>query len=192
MAAKNRKKSPLNVDVTEISDASTTIEGQCKGKDLAPEIPELSPKQNIAYAFRIYRTAGQIIVEGKIETKLELKCARCLKDIDYPMKASFRVIFQKQTDTFSDFEELTAEDLDVRFYKDTIIELAPVISEELLLAIPMSVLCDEECQGLCSNCGQNLNEGQCQCETDEIDPRFAKLKDLFIDKNKNKSEDKGE
>jgi len=45
-------------------------------------------------------------------------------------------------------------------------------------------LCDEECEGLCPNCGANLNKGECSCETDAddeelIDPRLAKLQDFF-------------
>jgi uncharacterized protein len=57
--------------------------------------------------------------------------------------------------------------------------LAPLIRELVWLAIPMKHLCDPECRGLCSHCGVNLNDGQCQCEEIRVDPRLARLKELL-------------
>jgi uncharacterized protein len=46
------------------------------------------------------------------------------------------------------------------------------------MAVPMKALCDEDCAGLCQKCGQNLNQGKCDCPAEEIDPRWAKLNEL--------------
>jgi uncharacterized protein len=52
-----------------------------------------------------------------------------------------------------------------------------LLREEAILAIPMGALCRPDCAGLCPQCGQNWNEGPCDCEQDEIDPRFAALRE---------------
>ena len=61
-----------------------------------------------------------------------------------------------------------------------VIDLEPIIREHLLLALPMSAVCREDCSGLCTNCGQNLNEKQCGCETKFVDPRLAALKNIKL------------
>jgi len=54
------------------------------------------------------------------------------------------------------------------------------VREQVLLAIPMSAVCREDCAGLCAQCGQNLNEKKCGCETKVIDPRLAPLKNIKL------------
>ena len=50
---------------------------------------------------------------------------------------------------------------------------------EILVNLPMKVLCREDCKGICSRCGKNLNEGTCDCDKSELDPRMAQILDIF-------------
>jgi uncharacterized protein len=59
------------------------------------------------------------------------------------------------------------------------IDLAPILRENAILVAPMHVLCRPDCRGLCSQCGQDLNEVQCDCEHSAIDPRLEALKNWF-------------
>jgi uncharacterized protein len=45
----------------------------------------------------------------------------------------------------------------------------------------MKPLCSEDCKGICPQCGQDLNEGECDCEIETVDPRLAKLKEFYND-----------
>jgi len=63
--------------------------------------------------------------------------------------------------------------------EDGMIDLAPLVRELSLLSVPIKVLCRPDCQGLCQECGANLNLGECGCATDDIDPRFAVLEALL-------------
>ena len=67
-----------------------------------------------------------------------------------------------------------------------ILDLTEVLQDNLLLGIPMKILCQEDCAGFCSLCGQDLNEGQCQCEKDDLDPRLAGLKVLLTSNSESK------
>ena len=54
-----------------------------------------------------------------------------------------------------------------------------MVCEDMLLSIPIHAICRPDCQGLCAQCGQNLNDAACNCRPDEIDPRLAPLQQLL-------------
>ena len=62
-------------------------------------------------------------------------------------------------------------------------DLAGLLWEEFVLALPVRPLCKPDCKGLCPDCGKNLNEGSCSCVRDEGDPRLAALRGLKVKKN---------
>src|SRR5699024_11691418 len=64
-------------------------------------------------------------------------------------------------------------------YNNRHINLERAVINEVILALPMKSLCSSDCKGICQKCGKNLNEGKCDCEIDDIDPRLAKLKELL-------------
>jgi uncharacterized protein len=71
------------------------------------------------------------------------------------------------------------EDEDLQYVADDKVDLVPYVEETLLLHLPYAALCQESCKGLCPNCGTDLNEQECGCNTDVIDPRLAALGDFF-------------
>ena len=147
---------------------------------------------SISYCDNSYKLTSPICVEGKIKntsdgTFLDCEvqysiadnCARCLDEVEvnlkYPIKG---LLVKKQID------EDKIEEHDVYLLNEETLNLLPIIEDSLSFNMPQRVLCDEECEGLCPNCGANLNKGQCSCYTDAddeelIDPRLAKLQDFF-------------
>jgi uncharacterized protein len=73
--------------------------------------------------------------------------------------------------------EVGADDLDVFAFDGERVDLEPLFREELVLAVPYAPLCKEDCKGLCSQCGADLNSGACGCRP-PIDPRLAALTKL--------------
>lgn len=119
-----------------------------------------------------------IAVDGELSIDMELACSRCLDStkahIVIPLSEKF-----KQVDSVEETDEDEDKDDDFIEVAGERLNLLPVVEESLLLFMPFAPLCDNECRGLCPNCGQNLNERKCSCSTEKIDPRFAALKDLF-------------
>jgi uncharacterized protein len=104
------------------------------------------------------------------ESTWEYQCGRCLEPVDYVIKGEIiRSIVKDGND--GDDECVVVE--------STVIDLYDVIYNDIVLNLPTQVMCDEECKGLCPNCGVNLNTGACECSVDDVDPRLAKLKNLF-------------
>jgi uncharacterized protein len=72
------------------------------------------------------------------------------------------------------------EAADQQLFNGKTIDLDPIVREQVLLALPMNAVCREDCQGLCAQCGQNLNEKKCGCETKVADPRLAPLANIKL------------
>ena len=114
-----------------------------------------------------------------IKTDVMMDCTRCLepvaKHFDFPVRA----IFVGSSDDITENEaEISDDALDESVVRDGQINLAEVVREQILLALPEQIFCREDCKGLCPKCGANLNLIDCKCTNDEVDPRWEALKSL--------------
>jgi len=140
-------------------------------------------------------TGGGIWAQGSLHADLDLECSRCLRRFAFPVKLPFDEEFREgagpgrraaaagvaaAADAPGADEDapLTQREDDVILYRDDAIDLAAPAIEALILAVPMKPVCDSACRGLCPRCGQDLNEGECDCETETSDPRLAALSEL--------------
>jgi len=121
---------------------------------------------------RATRIESGIFVQGTVATQIHQECIRCLAPVTLPvefhLEETYRLPGTKLT------EEAT-----YAVGSDGWIDLTPLLREQAWLSIPMKVLCQPECKGLCPHCGINFNEASCSCEHDEIDPRLEALKELL-------------
>ena len=106
---------------------------------------------------------------------LEMPCDRCLE----PVEQTINIDYFKDLDFNKTQEEKIAE-LDEEIYLDgTIFDSEVFIENEVLVNLPMKVLCSPDCKGICNRCGANLNLGSCKCNNAELDPRMSKILDVF-------------
>lgn len=112
---------------------------------------------------------------GKISLDVIIPCARCLEDV----QTSLVVEFDKEVDMkLSEEERLNALD-ESDFLHGYNLDVDKLVYGEALLNWPSRVLCEEDCKGLCKVCGQNLNRKTCNCDSTDLDPRMAKIRDIF-------------
>ncbi|MFW5872616.1 MAG: YceD family protein, partial [bacterium] len=90
---------------------------------------------------------------------------RCLEKFEY----NFNIDIEKELNK-----------LDIKDIKE--VDIRQILKSNIFLDLPIKPLCSEDCKGLCPQCGQNLNKGDCNCERDIIDPRLAKLEKFFDEK----------
>ncbi|MDR9854493.1 DUF177 domain-containing protein [Paenibacillus sp. VCA1] len=114
-------------------------------------------------------------VQGKLSVELDMACSRCLK----PVHQHLNIPFHERFKLVKAPEEIQDEDDDTIYVDDETVDLVPYVEESFVLHIPMTAVCKEDCKGLCPNCGADLNEGACDCDTETVDPRLAALKDFF-------------
>lgn len=104
-----------------------------------------------------------------------IPCDRCLEDVRH----EFVLNFTKHVDMGLSDAELTEELDESNFIDGYHLDVDRILSNEILSEWPEKVLCREDCKGLCSVCGQNLNTGSCDCEDTGLDPRMSVVRDLF-------------
>ena len=101
-----------------------------------------------------------------------VECVRCLEPFAYRLSFSL-------TDRFLPASEAAHDEDAFPISNDNSVDLSEPLREIILLSLPMHAVCRPDCRGLCPQCGQNLNFGQCDCQKEEIDPRLAILKQLL-------------
>ncbi len=125
---------------------------------------------------------GQIRITGSLQTKLELVCARCLEPVVEEVSRDFDLFYRPmKTIAKEDEVRLREDDTEIAFFEGQGLFLADVLAEQVLLALPMKVICRGDCRGLCPHCGVNLNSEECRCESHAADPRLAPLARLKLD-----------
>ena len=127
----------------------------------------------------IRREGDRVKVRGRVTGRIQLECDRCLKPVEVAVDSKFQLeyVTPKEYEALQE-GDLTEEQLDLATYDGDAIDVDALVTEELLLAAPDHLLCDEACKGMCAVCGVNKNIADCTCETKETDPRWAGLKDL--------------
>ena len=119
------------------------------------------------------------LVDGRTSASGKVSCGRCLEPVVWQMDSTFDLeVALAETAPLDPELTLDEADLDVVFLEELLLDLERLAIEQVLLEMPIRVLCSEECAGLCPLCGANRNvEDACRCEP-EADPRWAALKDL--------------
>ncbi|MFN0279249.1 MAG: YceD family protein [Pyrinomonadaceae bacterium] len=118
-------------------------------------------------------------IRGNIEANFSLDCTRCLEPVAKHIDVLFDDVFvDSAEETQTSETEVGFEGLNESLVQDGKIDIAEVVREQLLLALPDQVFCSDDCKGLCPKCGANRNLIDCKCADDEIDPRWAALKEL--------------
>ena len=175
----------------EIKDGKINVKpiynGEVKEFDIEFDLPEEN------YGFDDVEFRSPVKVTGKVTGKAQGKeknegytelfitvgadistvCARCLEPI------CERIEFEK---VYGLTESRVSEDSDE--FLSTVkgeLDILECARSLFILEFPMRFLCSEDCKGLCGTCGCNLNDGECDCNKKEVDPRLAVLKNLKFD-----------
>ncbi|NLK18036.1 MAG: DUF177 domain-containing protein [Clostridiales bacterium] len=110
-------------------------------------------------------SGGKVYVKGDITYSMKYPCDRCLKKINYKDTIPFEEVFYEFSDDKSDYT-----------YNGNLLDLAKPADDYLILNMPLGMVCDKQCKGICPQCGKNLNQGSCDCQEQEISRNpFSKL-----------------
>ena len=130
---------------------------------------------NIAASF----TGRALTIIGNFKTKVELPCSRCLEVFTLPLEGNIREKFKEYPSMEEPEESFLEEHLPEEFMSGEPFYLNNILRDNLILSLPLKPLCFEECRGLCTVCGENLNVATCGCQKEIIDPRLEGLKKFF-------------
>lgn len=135
---------------------------------------------------RLHKMAQIIEVSGSAEVTVTMQCSRCLEEQQVDLKVDFHQSYVEQLPQVTEEDggevELSAEQMGLELFDGETIDLLDEIQQQIVLALPARPLCTKGCKGLCSECGANLNTGDCHCNDGNISMHFAALRDFKVEK----------
>ena len=120
----------------------------------------------------ISNNGKSLIMRAEVSGEVNTNCARCMKDITVPVR------FDIDENLVREGGGVDAES-DVILFHDNTVLIDDIVYDNFIMNVPGKYLCREDCKGLCPTCGKDLNEGDCGCDAEAIDPRWAALADIM-------------
>jgi uncharacterized protein len=113
-----------------------------------------------------------VLVTGSARAELDGECVRCLAEIHDDLVADFQELFvYEESDT-------AQEDDDVSRLEGDLLALEPLLRDSVVLTLPFQPLCQDDCPGLCIECGARLADDPGHQHDEPVDPRWAALQGL--------------
>jgi uncharacterized protein len=117
-----------------------------------------------------------VLVPGSAVVVLVGECARCLEPISEDTEVTFQELF-----VYVEHQTSHDEDDEVSRLEDDLVDLEPLLRDAVVLALPFQPLCEDDCPGLCTECGARLADDPDHTHEAPIDPRWAGLTALTQD-----------
>ncbi|HZE34601.1 MAG TPA: DUF177 domain-containing protein [Actinoallomurus sp.] len=142
--------------------------------DLGVEMVSVPEGTEIELDLRLEAVMEGVLVSGTARAPLSGECARCLD----PLTSSIEVELQELY-VYSDTRSGESAEDDERRLEGDLIDLEPVVRDAMVLALPLSPLCRDDCPGLCTDCGVRLADAGPDHHHDAVDPRWAALQGML-------------
>jgi len=133
--------------------------------------------------FELVPCDQNVTVDGSVKIQYRFQCSRCAEDavgeLDVPLQCTFAVGEEDERQGGGLNVDGVGSGRHVRLYTGSTVDLEPVVLERIVFASPRFPVCQDDCKGLCAQCGQNLNSEPCTCQP-VVDPRWAKLQEIRL------------
>lgn len=169
------------VDIADLGSDRVNLSGVFPPGSLDVGQDGVGQVEDLEWSGYLERQNARVRFAGSLKGRLELACDRCLEPARVDVVRDFDLFFeQRDSLEYEENAEIELEEPDTRtsFMAGSELGLRDVITEQVLLALPMKPLCREDCRGLCAECGQNLNIASCDCTVPAVNPAFATLQAL--------------
>ncbi len=124
-------------------------------------------------------------MRGRLSGRLKLSCARCLAGYE----RSFEIDVEEEFatgETEPDVSTIDREEPEASAICDYVLDVSELVRQQVMVSVPIAATCRPECRGICPQCGQNLNEGDCDCPAPLADSRWDALASLLEGKSEQK------
>jgi len=123
----------------------------------------------VSFKGLMVNSSGVLKLKGVMSIGYTARCGRCLKEIPLRM----------EVDIAEEFKEKAEDDGEGYYYEGNSVILDKALKDNIILNLPVRVVCSRDCKGICPSCGINLNEKNCSCREESIDIRMEALKRFF-------------
>jgi uncharacterized protein len=141
------------------------VEVESPASDLGLSQPEW--REQVRGTFQVERSGDRVSVRGTVQSRAHFECVRCLREVDLSLDVPIVVYAERTGSTSREEQEQLERDDFMLFHDGRRLDLRDVVREALLLELPISPRCREDCPGLCPKCGAELATGPCGCRASE-------------------------
>lgn len=145
------------------------------------EIDNIKALSDLKMTGTLTRSDDRYSIRANINGIVEVDCVRCLNAYQTSLDIDITAVYVRP-ESFDDGPDTELEsdsgDLDIDILPEAGIDTDSIIREHVLVEMPFKTLCEADCKGLCEQCGADLNITDCDCGQDDIDPRWAALKNF--------------
>ncbi len=166
------------IDIYEIPEEGLSLHLEDAGW-ISPDVEQRGPASADVH---LQRTEKRVMVSGSFSVTVVNVCDRCLKQFEQAVTGTFAVDLELLEEGLPaekvDMDHFCHEgEMDMDFLQGRMVDIVDILQQQVYLAMPMKKLCAEQCRGICSGCGANLNTEPCRCEAGSDTP-FAVLAKL--------------
>ena len=166
----------MRIAVESIPEGVSNLELTCGVEEIDLESEGIRFAGSITVKLNLFKQDDKVYIKAKSSVPIESECAKCLS----PVHRILEISSENQYRPLPKTSRYLLDDIGIRYYSEEYIDLSEDLRESFLLEIPTRVLCSEKCEGLCPQCGQNLNEGKCDCRLEPEGPQASsKFADLI-------------
>ena len=137
------------------------VEAECAPSDVG--LSQLEWREQVRGSFVVEKSGDRVSVRGAVRSLAHLECVRCLREFDLALEAPLEVYSERTGSTSHEEQTLLERDDLMLFHDGRRLDLREAVREALLLELPISPRCREDCPGLCPKCGAELSQGPCAC-----------------------------
>lgn len=148
------------INLAVLHPGTTRVEAEASAAEL--DLPPEAWPEPILGTLLVDKAGEAVNVRGRLEAVASLECVRCLRKFDWPVAVDISVFADRIGSSRALEADLERDDY-MKFHDGRQLDLREETREELLLELPISPRCREECRGLCPKCGADLNQGPCGC-----------------------------
>lgn len=165
----------LLFDLSQAVRAKKTLSFQGQANYL--EFPECTFSEPLNYRFQVTPVEEQIWLSGEAKGVAVMECRRCLEPVSTPLTACFQYLMEYHPEVEGIIQGDVEEE--IYWFGDLELDLSGLIAESVFSALPLTVLCQPQCQGLCPECGANLNHNHCDHPNPKAPSPLDELAHLF-------------
>jgi uncharacterized protein len=167
----------MKVEFRQVKAGGSEFGFSAPATDLELDVEGFKFPEPIEVKLTATKSGDEVIFQGNVSTLIEAECARCLELFE--KRISSRMQFVIQFLDVNGTEDTGDDDFMVLPKTQEDYDISSRVREAIMLELPYKPLCENDCKGLCSMCGENLNETDCGCTQDKTDERWDTLRQLF-------------
>ena len=183
----------MRLELKDINDCGLKQDYSCKVEDF-PVLVETQKQENLRFTdvltfnLRLQKTGQIVEVDGSFVTRVAMVCSHCLQDFEQELCGDFALTYTPRKNGSEPVEtdeveevELDTDELGLVYYKDETLDLFQSLQEQVVMALPIAPVCQEDCRGLCPECGCILSNETCNCEKKLFNNKFSALAGLKLE-----------